>query len=152
MRKFGFEMKNISTSLFFLASSIVMIIAEFSPWINHLYSPWDLFNIAAERTYVYLFPLVSSGIIILLAIILLFYKYIQLNKVIISIIAFIAQSLNTLFLIEMFTENGIEINSFNYGVFLGIGGFALLFWSLFWLLIQESKELIQNGEVDGEEE
>ena len=128
-----------------------MIIAEFSPWINQLYSPWELYLLAAEKAYFYLFPLISSGIIIILGIILLFLNYIRLNKVIISIIGFIAQSLNILFLIEMFTENVIEINSFNYGVILGIAGFALLFWSLFWLLIQESKELSQNGEVDGEE-
>jgi len=136
MRKFW---KNISTSFFFILSSVILIISEFAPWINHIYSPWDLYKIGLDRVYIYLFPLLSSAIILVLGIILLFYQYFKIKKVIISIIAFIAQSLNTVFLIEMFTENGIEINSFNYGVFLGIGGFALLFWDLIWLLIQESK-------------
>ncbi len=136
MRKFW---KNISTSIFFLVSSAILIISEFTPWINHLYSPWDLYQTGLETVYIYIFPLISSSIIIVLAILLLFNDYIKINKAIISIIAFIAQSMNTLFLIVMFTENGIEINSYNYGVFLGIGGFAVLFWGLFWILIQESK-------------
>jgi hypothetical protein len=137
--------KNISTSIFFFISSFILIVSEFTPWINQLYSPWDLYQILSERVYVYLFPLISSSIVIVLGILLLLQNIIKIKKVVISIIAFIAQSLNTLFLIEMFTENGIEINSFNYGVFLGIGGFALLFWGLFWLLIQESTNNKQSG-------
>jgi hypothetical protein len=136
MRKFW---KNISTSVFFLISSVILIISEFTPWINHYYSPWDLFEDIMTRSIIYIFPMISSSIIVILGIILLFNVFIKLKKVIISIIAFIAQSLNTVFLIVMFTENGIEINSYNYGIFLGITGFALLFWGLFWILIQESQ-------------
>ena len=141
MRKFW---KNISTSIFFLLSSVLLVISEFTPWINHQYSPWDLLQLGIEKEHVYIFPLISSGIIVILAVLLILYKYVNINKAIISIIAFIAQSLNTLFLIEMFTENGIEINSYNYGVFLGIAGFALLFWGLFWILIQETREVEQK--------
>ncbi|TFG17058.1 MAG: hypothetical protein EU530_11150 [Promethearchaeota archaeon] len=142
MRKFW---KDISTSVFFLISSVILIISEFTPWINHLYSPWYLYQNGTEAVYIYIFPLISSSIVVVLAIILLFNHIIKLKKAIISIIAFIAQSLNTLFLIVIFTENGIEINSYNYGVFLGISGFAILFWGLFWILIQESRETIQKA-------
>jgi hypothetical protein len=141
MRKFW---KDISTSVFFLISSAILIISEFTPWINRLYSPWDLYKIGTETVFIYIFPLISSSIVIVLAILLLFNNYIKIKKAIFSIIGFIAQSLNTLFLIVMFTENGIEINSYNYGVFFGIAGFGILFWGLFWILIQESREPTQQ--------
>jgi hypothetical protein len=166
MRKFW---KNFSTSFFFIVSSVILVVSEFTPWINQIYSPWDLFALQLQKMYIYLFPLISSSITLILAILILFSnkKEIQgkilekeennkelrnwnpknnqitsetLKIIMISITAFFAQSLNTLFLIEMFTENGIEINSYNYGVYLGIGGFAMLFWALFWLLIQETKQ------------
>lgn len=136
--------KDVSTSIFFLISSVILIISEFTPWINHLYSPWDLYQNGTDAVYIYIFPLISSSIIIVLAILLLFNNFIKIKKALISIIAFIAQSLNTLFLIVMFTENGIEINTYNYGVFLGISGFGILFWGLFWILIQESREPVQK--------
>jgi hypothetical protein len=135
--------KNFTTSFFFLLSSAILIVSEFTPWFSHYYSPYDLYS--QEKTIIYLFPIISSGIIIIIAVIILLYKIIEIKKVIISIIAFTAQSLNVLFLIEIFTEEGIEINSYNYGIFFGIAGFALLFWGLFWLLIQESKEQNQKG-------
>ncbi|MBN2157372.1 MAG: hypothetical protein JW776_15105 [Candidatus Lokiarchaeota archaeon] len=141
MRKFW---KNVSTSVFFIISSIVMMISEFSPWINQMYSPWDLYSIDTERVFIYLFPIISSSIIIVLAVLVLLNQIIKLKRAVISIIAFIAQSLNTLFLIEMFTNNGVQINSYNYGVLLGISAYALLFWALFWLLIQESKDSNQG--------
>ncbi|MHA1112100.1 MAG: hypothetical protein ACTSRE_13410 [Promethearchaeota archaeon] len=137
--------KDVSTSIFFLISSVTLVISEFTPWINHLHSPWDLYQNGTDAVYIYIFPLVSSSIIIVLAILLLFNNFFKIKKAIISIIGFIAQSLNTLFLIVMFTENGIEINSYNYGVFLGIAGFGILFWGLFWILIQESKEPVQKA-------
>ena len=135
--------KDISTSVFFLVSSAILVISEFTPWINRLYSPWDLYKIGTEMVFIYLFPLISSSIVIVLAILLLFNNYIKIKKAVFSIVGFIAQSLNTLFLIVMFTENGIEINSYNYGVFFGIAGFGILFWGLFWILIQESREATQ---------
>jgi hypothetical protein len=123
-----------------------MIISEFTPWVNHDSSPWDFFINELTSSVIYIFPLISSSIIIILGIMLIFNDFIKMNKVIISIIAFIAQSLNTVFLIVMFTENEIVsiINSYNYGVFLGISGFALLFWGLFWILIQESQTANQE--------
>lgn len=141
MRKFW---KDISTSVFFLVSSVFLIISEFTPWINHLYSPWYLFQNGTEAVYIYIFPLISSSIVVVLAILLLFNHIIKIKKAFISIIAFVAQSLNTLFLIVVFTENDVEINSYNYGVFLGIAGFAILFWGLFWILLQESREPVQK--------
>lgn len=135
--------KNISTSLFFLLSSAVLTVSEFTPWFSHEYSPYDLYRDGG--VFIYIFPIISSGIITILGVLILFNNFIQIKKAVISIIAFIAQSLNTLFLIEIFTVEGIIINSYNYGIFLGIGGFALLFWALFWLLIQESKDQNQEG-------
>jgi len=140
--------KNASTSFFFIISSAVLLVSEFTPWINRLYSPWDLYKLGLDRVFIYIFPIISASIIIVLAVLLLLHKFIKIKKTVISIVAFIAQSLNTLFLIEMFTENGIEISSYNYGVFLGIGGFALLFWGLFWILIQESREADPRSQGD----
>ncbi|MHA1727431.1 MAG: hypothetical protein ACTSWY_01710 [Promethearchaeota archaeon] len=117
------------------------MVSEFAPWISKIYSPWDLFLIELSYYHfsacIYIFPIISSIIVFILGVILLFYKY--FNKVYVSILLFLALSLCTLFLIEIYSESGVLLFN-SYGIFVGFLGFGIIFWGLFWMLIQESPE------------
>lgn len=128
------------TSLFFFAGAILILIGEFIPWVSQQYSPWEIFiirPIQISNSYVYIFPIIASLIVIIIGF-LIFIVH-NLHKGSISIVIFIALSLITIFLIQMFSDSGSFIFK-SSGVFVGIAGYGIIFWGLFWMLIQEGTE------------
>lgn len=127
------------TVFFLISGAALLLIAEFSPWVSKIYSPWYFFesNGFNLNSLIYTFPIISSIITLILGVLMVFFK--NINKIYVSIILFVSLSFSILFLFEMFSISGISLYN-SIGVFLGFGGLGMIFWGLFYMLSVESQE------------
>ena len=131
---------NLLSSFLLLSGAVVLLFAEFTPWVSQQYSPWYFYEINGMgwNGILYIFPIISAVIVIIIGILLNIFK--DINKKLLSFIIFFALSLFLLFLFEMYSESGDFLYN-SLGIFFGMGGFTVIFFGLFWMLSLETPEL-----------
>ncbi|MFX1468750.1 MAG: hypothetical protein ACFFB8_08805 [Promethearchaeota archaeon] len=131
--------KNINTYLIGVIGSIILILSEFFSWFSD-YSLIEIYiitlDIALEDSFLFLFPLLS-GIICLIANILIIYKIDLKIKLIITI--FIGLGFLLIFLIDYISQEIQYISNAGIGFYLGIIGFLLILFNLLNVLITNEK-------------
>lgn len=125
---------NIISGVIIGLGSILLLTSEFMPWFSSQYSCWDLYNnypFPVINSYTFLTPLLSSSLGLLACALIIFSK--NLKKIVIYLILFIGLSLIGMFLIDVFSEEGIILLE-SIGPILSILGFGVLFFGFFYYL------------------
>lgn len=135
----------LSSATVLIIANIITLISMFVEW-NFEQTPFDvLMNESPLITnkYLYMFPIISSIIGIAVVLLLIFYP--KINVSIAAFGIFISIGFEITFLIEMLTIHGQFLLSYS-GFFVGIAGFGLSFFALFWLLNQmQPQDLEENA-------
>lgn len=138
----NFTRNNTITGIIICLGSVLLLLSEFEPWFSSQYSCWDLYNnypFPVVNNYIFLTPLISSILGLSVGITLFFIQ--KLKKIIVYLILFIGLSFMGMFLIDVFSEEGIILLD-SIGPILSILGFGVLFFGFFYYLISETPEKV----------
>jgi len=119
-------MKNLNFRLLGVLGAILLIIAEFLPWISDqslldIYIFYTL--VALEESFLFLFPLVS-GIICLIGSLIIFYDLdYKINS---ALVNFVGLGFLLLFFIEVIPGEIVYISSLGLGFYFCIAGFMII--------------------------
>ena len=130
--------RNLDIKALGFIGSILIIISEFLPWFsNHNLLEIYIFTtiVELERSFLYLYPLISGIICLISSLLIMYDDEYRINSVIVS---FIGLGFLTLFIFEILPEEGPYLMSIGIGLYFCVVGFIIIIIDI--ILILLSKE------------
>lgn len=134
----GFNKQYLSSAILLIIANLTTLISMFLEWTSGQ-SPFELLisDIAlVTNQYLYAFPIISALLGVTIALVLLFRS--KSSNSLGALGIFISAGFQGTFLIEMLSTHGYFLLGYA-GFFVGIGGFGLSFFTIFWLLNQNDE-------------